>query len=789
MLRDRRGLGLGLGVGMGTFPSATVDADAQAFFNRVTAAGGTLTTTEKNATNQLVLDLKSAGIWTGLKAVYPMVGASAAACAQNLKSSSFTGTFSSGWTFASTGVTGNGTSAYMETNLNVNTELGLNSAHISTYNRTNSDGAYCEIGASAISTDEINIFSKLSNIFYPRINNQNLGTASTSSLGLHISNRISSTEIRASKNGAVSVISNNSNTKVNRTLWIGGYNFAGINIYFSNRQICFNSIGDGLTDTQQLNLYNAVETFNRALSRSVGPQLVSDADAQAYINRVYAAGGTLTNTEATAVNQLTIDMKAANVWTAMKAVYPMIGSSAAACSQNLKSSSFTGTFSSGWTFASTGVTPNGTSAFMNTALNGTQLNVNSQSLSYYSRTNNQGSIDIGIQISTQRNSLSLLRTYGGTPDICVSDLQNAGIGDAATNSINNSTGLYIASRTSATSNKLYRTGAVIATNTANWLAVSSLDLNFYIGASNTNGSPAGYSAHECAFSSIGDGLTDTQASNLYTAVQIFNQSLNRQVGAPIVSDSDAQAYINRVYTAGGTLTNTEATAVNQLTIDMKSAGIWSSMKAIYPMVGASASACAQNLKSSSFTGTFSSGWTFASTGVTPNGISAYMSTGFVPSTNLTATSQSSSIYSRSNTNNGAGLNADFSGVSTGIGAFVINVGANIAGINAFTRYGIAQDVRNLLTQRKDGYFIGSRTSSTLIKLYRNNIILGTTTIAETGICNIAPFIAAENTNGTATGFSNREYAFAHAGDGLNDTQASNLYTAVQTFNTTLGRQV
>jgi hypothetical protein len=38
---------------------------------------------------------------------------------------SFTGTFTSGWTFASTGVTPNGTSAYMDTNLIPNTCFGL----------------------------------------------------------------------------------------------------------------------------------------------------------------------------------------------------------------------------------------------------------------------------------------------------------------------------------------------------------------------------------------------------------------------------------------------------------------------------------------------------------------------------------------------------------------------------------------------------------------------------------------------------------------------------------------
>jgi len=70
-----------------------IDPDAAAFFARVTAAGGTLSATEQTAVNTLVVQMKADGIWTAMKAIYPMVGASAAACAQNLKSSSFTGTF------------------------------------------------------------------------------------------------------------------------------------------------------------------------------------------------------------------------------------------------------------------------------------------------------------------------------------------------------------------------------------------------------------------------------------------------------------------------------------------------------------------------------------------------------------------------------------------------------------------------------------------------------------------------------------------------------------------------
>ena len=113
-----------------------IDADAQAFFDRVTAATGTLSATEKSAINTLVVQMKADNIWNSMKAIYPMVGSSAAACAQNLKSSSFTGSFTSGWTFASTGVTPNGTSAYFDTFFIPSVEFSGANASISVYTRT-----------------------------------------------------------------------------------------------------------------------------------------------------------------------------------------------------------------------------------------------------------------------------------------------------------------------------------------------------------------------------------------------------------------------------------------------------------------------------------------------------------------------------------------------------------------------------------------------------------------------------------------------------------------------------
>jgi hypothetical protein len=183
-----------------------VDADAAAFFSRVYTAGGALSYTEVSATETLVADLKANSLWTPMKAVYPMVGASAAACAQNLKSSSFTGTFTAtGWDFASTGATPDGFSAYMDTGLIPNTSLTLTSGHMSFYSRTNNNTGVYDMAAVGGSTEQNLITRYSNNSFYACYGNtaQVLSTANTSSLGLFVTNRNSATNTTAYKNGSL----------------------------------------------------------------------------------------------------------------------------------------------------------------------------------------------------------------------------------------------------------------------------------------------------------------------------------------------------------------------------------------------------------------------------------------------------------------------------------------------------------------------------------------------------------------------------------------------------------
>jgi hypothetical protein len=265
----RIGLGLGLGQAVAS-AGGGFDADAQAFFDRVTTAGGTLTTTEKNATNQLVLDMKSAGIWSSMKAVYPMVGASAAACAQNLKSSSFTGTFSSGWTFASTGATPNGSSAYMGTGLNVNT-LSTSGISLGYYSRTNTltnPGHLIDASLTGIERFGIALYT---GTFYTYLsNNAAFGNVvQANSLGFYQGYRNNTLNVQAYKN-STKILSNSAEaitTLINKDFEVAR---GGVSVVdYAIEECAFAYIGLGLTDTEASDFYTLVQTFQTTLSRQV----------------------------------------------------------------------------------------------------------------------------------------------------------------------------------------------------------------------------------------------------------------------------------------------------------------------------------------------------------------------------------------------------------------------------------------------------------------------------------------------------------------------------------------
>jgi hypothetical protein len=246
-----------------------VDKDVQAFFDRVAAAGGVLSSDEETAISTLVTDLKAYGIWSKMKAIYPMVGASAAACRQNLRSSNFTGTFTSGWTFASTGVTPNGSSAYMATGL-VYPILEKNDASVGVYQNTNISDNGCSIGNLGI-IGPICLFVRAPNVFYGYVNdNKNINQSNNTNQGFYHIERISSSQVNFFKNGS-DLGTNPKSSTVSATIETTEIQLGngGFSPQYSRNRIAFAFVGNSLTSTLQNSFYTAVQNFQTTLNRQV----------------------------------------------------------------------------------------------------------------------------------------------------------------------------------------------------------------------------------------------------------------------------------------------------------------------------------------------------------------------------------------------------------------------------------------------------------------------------------------------------------------------------------------
>ena len=256
-----------------------------------------------------------------------------------------------------------------------------------------------------------------------------------------------------------------------------------------------------------------------------------DPDAQAF----FTASGLTGATNLTAINNLVVALKGFGIWTKMKAIYPMVGGTAALHKWNLKdpqdtNAAFRLVFNGGWTHSSTGALPNGTNAYANTFLSpSTSLTNNNTHISYYSRTNTSAASAGLIGAAVGGSFIPLYTIYGRST---AGNLVQADSYDYSTNRINytDSTGqaFYTNNRTTSGSFRLFRNGLIVGTNSnTNVNNVTGINFPIYIGSINLGGTGNNFGVFQCAFSSIGDGLTNTEAANFYTAVQAFNTTLGR----------------------------------------------------------------------------------------------------------------------------------------------------------------------------------------------------------------------------------------------------------------------
>jgi hypothetical protein len=268
----------------------------------------------------------------------------------------------------------------------------------------------------------------------------------------------------------------------------------------------------------------------------------------------------------------------------------------------------------------------------------------------------------------------------------------------------------------------------------------------------------------------------------------------------IVSDYNAQAYIEKVLALGGTLTTTEKNAVNTLTIDLKSAGVYSKCDLVLPVLGGNAGSSKVNLIDPT---NASTDWTylgtlgFSSTGIKGNNIDGTVRSNFKIN-GLTKAALGNAHYASYRKY----YTSVVQGSSTGNnedGAIDSNANYSRYGVYGYSGGGIGGMYSNdyssgLASSNFNGLIFANSTAASSSQYFINNSSIGTGSGAQTaftsdtGLALLGVYWWAFNDT-RVYGRSPDEIRFYSIGSGLNSTERTALYNAVQTYQTTLGRNV
>jgi len=488
--------------------------------------------------------MKANGVWTKMKAIYPFVGGSAASHKWNLKDprdldAAYRLVFNGGWIHSSTGAKSNGTNGWADTKLIPSsnyptaydisfgfysrTDIIENSSDISSYNTS----SQC-IGIDTRWSD-----GKIYGYIYRDAVPYNIVVPNSSSSGLISLSRTSTTMMKIFRDTSILGTSTATMYGSIPTLPI---RISGNSGSYSTREKSFIYIGNGLSDVDISNLYTAVQAYQTTLGRQVNVPIVSDSDAQSFLN----AANITSFQQASAVNKLVVDLKAAGVWTKMKAIYPFVGGSAASHKWNLKDprdldAAYRLVFNGGWTHTSTGALPNGTTGYADTKFNPISISqsLSSTHLSVYTTSTNSSGTSRGYLGSMQTDSTNYTALgwfLGGTIEVGV-------IGEGSfgyTGNIAAFSGFKLTSTNGSRSNRYFKNGVKTGSNVTQ--SGNFFNANMYLGAINYIGNPAYYQNVPFTFSSIGDGLTDAEATAFYNAVQAYQTALGRQVNTPVYNN-------------------------------------------------------------------------------------------------------------------------------------------------------------------------------------------------------------------------------------------------------------
>jgi hypothetical protein len=511
-----------------------VDSDASAFITATGLSG----TTQKSAITTLVKDLKSSGLWSKMKAVYPMV-------TDNYNLLSYTEDFANAaWLNDQASSTANQTIAPNGTNTaDKLIENSANNHHLN----------YQSVSATVGQIYTFSVYLKAAERSYAAIQvADNVVPVNRYTVLVDLINGT-----------ILSTRNNNSPTNTSSSI---------------------QSVGNGW--------YRVTATMKQVAGTSFFGHIATSNSATPTYDTIDFPTYTGNGTSGIFIWGAQIEL-ASSVSTYQPILTTPAAFMASQMKYNLKDArdldaAFRLTWSGGWTYSATGATPNGTNAFADTKLTpSTVLTNNNYHLSHYSRTQKTTGSEIDIGSFTGNPStvgIALDQFYAGAGKAFVAgDYVSSVITSLAST---NTLGFQVNSRTSQTSAKIFfnnsQIGSTLTLSNPNALP----NVTFYLGANHSGAAAQEYSSKQVAFASIGDGLTDQDAQLLNQITEKYQVALSRGVQSArsfyynSAYSNEANTYLYSTQITG----TTQVSAINTLINGLKANNLWTKMKAVYPFV-------------------------------------------------------------------------------------------------------------------------------------------------------------------------------------------------------------